>query len=136
MIFAAALAVVSAAILGVLPALKATGANAQAQMRNLGSGGATLRFGKVWTAVMIGQVALTVICLPFALEFAWNTKRDLDIRSRFPALHRWNGRLFLLTVTGLSLSGFYLVWVRGSSPGAASAVSTNTDANMALLRWS
>lgn len=85
MIFAAALAVVSAAILGVLPALKATSANAQAQMRNLGSGGATLRFGKVWTAVMIGQVALTVICLPFALEFAWNTKRELDIRSRFPA---------------------------------------------------
>ena len=38
------------------------------------------------------------------------------IRSRFPTFHRWNGRLFLLTVTGLSLSGFYLVWVRGTSP--------------------
>jgi|CXWL01.1.fsa_nt_gi hypothetical protein len=35
-----------------------------------------------------------------------------QIRSRFPTFHRWNGRLFLLTVIGLSLSGFYLVWVR------------------------
>ena len=85
MVFAAGLAVVSAAILGVLPALKATGANAQSQMRNLGSGGATLRFGKVWTSVMVGQVALTVIALPFVLEFAWETRRDLAIRSHFPA---------------------------------------------------
>lgn len=35
-----------------------------------------------------------------------------QVRARFPTVHRWNGRLFLLTVTGLSLSGFYLVWVR------------------------
>ena len=85
MVFAAGLAIVSAAILGVLPALKATGANAQTQMRNLGSGGATLRFGKVWTSVMVGQVALTVIALPFVLEFAWETRRDLAIRRQFPA---------------------------------------------------
>ena len=85
MVFAAGLAIVSAAILGVLPALKATGANAHAQLRNLGSGGATLRFGKVWTSVMVGQVALTVIALPFVLEFAWETRRDLAIRNQFPA---------------------------------------------------
>ena len=85
MVVAAGLAIVSAAILGVLPALKATGANAQAQMRNLGSGGATLRFGKVWTSVMVGQVALTVIALPFVLDFAWETRRDLAIRNQFPA---------------------------------------------------
>ena len=38
------------------------------------------------------------------------------LRSRFPRFHRWNGRLFLLTVIGLSLSGFYLVLVRASAP--------------------
>ena len=37
------------------------------------------------------------------------------VRRRFPTFHRWNGRVFLLTVTGLSLSGFYLVWIRGIS---------------------
>jgi uncharacterized membrane protein len=39
-----------------------------------------------------------------------------QIRSRFPTFHRWNGWLFLLTVTALSLSGFYLVWIRSSDP--------------------
>ena len=57
-------------ILGVLPALKATGSRVQSQLRNLGSGGSTLRFGRVWTAVMIGQVALTVIMIPPAMGIA------------------------------------------------------------------
>jgi hypothetical protein len=34
------------------------------------------------------------------------------VRRRWPAFHRWNGRVFLLTVTALSLSGFYLVFTR------------------------
>ena len=66
-IFAAALTVVAAAILGVLPALKATGKDLQKQLRSVGSGGSTLRFGAVWTTAMIAQVALTVICLPPAM---------------------------------------------------------------------
>ena len=54
------------------------------------------------------------------------------IRSRFPTFHRWNGRLFLLTVTGLSLSGFYLVWVRGTSPDLVSALSTSFNGVLIL----
>lgn len=54
------------------------------------------------------------------------------IRSRFPAFHRWNGRLFLLTVTGLSLSGFYLVWVRGTSPSVLEGVSTTLNGVLIL----
>ena len=46
--YAVGLAVAGAAMLGVLPALKATGSRVQAQLRNLGSGGSTLRFGRVW----------------------------------------------------------------------------------------
>lgn len=34
------------------------------------------------------------------------------VRNRWPKFHRWNGRVFMLTVTGLSLTGFWLVWVR------------------------
>ena len=37
-IFAAGLTVIGAALLGVLPALKVTGAHAQAQLKNLGAG--------------------------------------------------------------------------------------------------
>ena len=55
-----------------------------------------------------------------------------QVRSRFPRFHRWNGRLFLLTVIGLSLSGFYLVWVRGTSPNQLNAVSTSVNGLLIL----
>ena len=54
------------------------------------------------------------------------------VRSRFPRFHRWNGRLFLLTVVGLSLSGFYLVWVRGTSPNQLNAISTSVNGVLIL----
>ena len=83
-LFAIPLTVAGAAILGMLPALKATGKNAQAQLRNLGAGGSTLRFGKIWTAAMIGQVALTVILIPPAMGTSEESWRDRKIRSKFP----------------------------------------------------
>ena len=49
------------------------------------------------------------------------------IRKHAPRFHRWNGRLFLLTVISLSLSGFYLVWVRGTSPSFAEGLSTSLN---------
>ncbi len=55
-----------------------------------------------------------------------------QIRARAPIFHRWNGRLFLLTVVGLSLSGFYLVWVRGTSPSMLNAVSTTLNGVLIL----
>ena len=61
-LYALVLTTTGAGILGVLPALKATGAHAHAQLRNLGAGGSTLRFGWVWTSAMIGQVAPTPSC--------------------------------------------------------------------------
>jgi hypothetical protein len=34
------------------------------------------------------------------------------VRRKWPVFHRWNGRVFLFTVTALSLSGFYLTFTR------------------------
>lgn len=84
-LYAVGLTVVGAALLGVLPALKATGSGVQTQLRNLGAGGSTLRFGWVWTTVMIVQVALTVICIPAAMGIAEESLRDRRIRDQFPA---------------------------------------------------
>jgi putative ABC transport system permease protein len=84
-IYAALLAVTAAAILGVLPALKATGSRVHGQLKNLGAGGSTLRFGRVWTTAMIAQVALTVICIPPAIGITQESLRDRVIRARFPA---------------------------------------------------
>lgn len=38
-----------------------------------------------------------------------------QIRARVPALHRWNGRLFMTVALGLAISGLYIVWVRERS---------------------
>ena len=83
-IYAALLAVVAAGILGVLPAIKATGSLGP-RLQTSGAGGATLRFGKVWTTAMIAQVALTVICIVPATGITVEAIRDYAIRSRFPA---------------------------------------------------
>jgi hypothetical protein len=57
----------------------------QSQLANRGTGGATLRFGRVWTGAMIVQVALTAIGIPPALETASEAVRNLNIRGQFPS---------------------------------------------------
>jgi uncharacterized membrane protein len=39
------------------------------------------------------------------------------VRNRFPAFHRWNGRVYILTVVILSMAGLYMTWIRGSVGG-------------------
>jgi putative ABC transport system permease protein len=84
-LYASGLAIVSAAMLSLLPALKATGARVQSRLANLGSAGATLRFGRVWTTAMIAQVALTAIGIPVAMESVNQAMRKLTIRAEFPS---------------------------------------------------
>jgi putative ABC transport system permease protein len=72
-LYAAALAVFAALIIGVTPALKAT--NAQVQDRLKQSTGATsggLKFGGVWTGVIVTQVAVTVIFLAVVGLLGWS----------------------------------------------------------------
>jgi len=87
-LYATTLTTVGAALLGVLPALKATRSQVQGQLKTIGAGGSTLRFGKMWTAAMVVQVALTVICIPPAVGIAGEAWRDRVIRARFPT-HRY-----------------------------------------------
>ena len=83
-LFGAGLTILCAGLLGILPALKATGAHAHAQLKNLGAGGSTLRFGWVWTSVMIFQVAITVVCMIPAWGISDESWRDIRIRGQFP----------------------------------------------------
>ncbi|MDQ3126674.1 MAG: DUF2306 domain-containing protein [Pseudomonadota bacterium] len=55
-----------------------------------------------------------------------------QIRAKAPVFHRWNGRLFLLTVVGLSLTGFYLVWGRGSPPDSIGEMATTLNGVLIL----
>jgi putative ABC transport system permease protein len=59
-IYASALTILSAAIVGVLPALRATSRGLEARLRQSTAGGGGFRFGGVWTAVIAAQVAATL----------------------------------------------------------------------------
>ena len=50
------------------------------------------------------------------------------IRTRALAFHRWNGRLFFVTASGLSLSGLYMNWVRGARADVVGAIATSLNA--------
>lgn len=60
------LAVAAAAIVGILPALRATGRTVQATLRQLG-GGTGLQLGKTWSALIVAQVTIAVAVLPGVL---------------------------------------------------------------------
>lgn len=61
------------------------------------------------------------------------------LRRRAPALHRWNGRLFVAAALFAALGGLWLVWVRGSHLGPANAASITLNAILILafvtLAW-
>jgi predicted permease len=84
-VYAIGMTIAGGCILGILPALKATGTHAHAQLKTLGAGGSTLRFGWIWTTAMIAQVALTVICIPPAMGISQEALRDHRVRAQFPA---------------------------------------------------
>jgi putative ABC transport system permease protein len=65
-LYAVALAVIAALIVGVFPALRATGSHLRAAIGSLGSG-AKARLGPTWTALIVAQIAITVAFLPPAL---------------------------------------------------------------------
>ena len=83
-VYASVLTVISAAMLSLMPALKATRA-VQSHLPNRGAAGASLSFGRVWTAAMIAQVALTAMGIPTAMESATEAMRNLNIRAAFPS---------------------------------------------------
>jgi predicted permease len=69
-LYAAVLAVLCAVLVGIVPALQATGRAVHANLQRLGAGGSGMRFGKTWTALIVAQVAFTVALLPAGIAFA------------------------------------------------------------------
>jgi hypothetical protein len=50
------------------------------------------------------------------------------IRSRWPALHRWNGRLYLVSALMLALGGLWMTWGRGTWLALGGAIGITLDA--------
>ena len=70
-VYVAMLTVVAAVVAGVLPALHATGRRAQDTLKQA-SGTDGLRMGRVWTALIIAQVAIAVTGLPAIIKISWD----------------------------------------------------------------
>jgi hypothetical protein len=61
------------------------------------------------------------------------------IRNRRPALHRWNGRLYLLSALALALGGLWMTWGRGTWLNLIGAIGITLDALLIMgfagLAW-
>jgi putative ABC transport system permease protein len=74
-VFATALALLAALIAGAIPALRATRRWQLAGGLHALNRGYAPRLGKVWTAVVVLQVALSVAVMPTSIAFAWDRLR-------------------------------------------------------------
>ena len=83
--YALLLALVAAAMIGLLPALKATGASVQRGLQGITSAGGTMKFGGIWSFIIGAQVAFTLLCLPAAAGISSNVLRDQARWAEFPA---------------------------------------------------
>jgi uncharacterized membrane protein len=54
------------------------------------------------------------------------------IRARWPAIHRWSGRTYMLTAVMLSAAGLYMTWIRGSIGDMSLHVASTINA---ILIW-
>jgi uncharacterized membrane protein len=88
----------------------------------------------------IGNTQLLMhVYLGAAAVFAGVLQLVPALRRRWPALHRWNGRLFLTATLVATLSGFYLTLIRGSQLNLPSTVSIASNGVLILafaaLAW-
>ena len=67
-LYAFALAGLAAVIVGVVPALKATGKRVNASLQRLSSGATGLQLGGTWTALVVAQAAFAVAVIPLAVH--------------------------------------------------------------------
>jgi putative ABC transport system permease protein len=81
--YAMGLAVLAAFIVGVVPALAATGQRLQSTLRQMG-GATGLRLGSTWTALIVVQVAVAAAVLPPVIAIAWNSYRESRAEPTFP----------------------------------------------------
>ena len=109
------LAVIAAAVIGVIPALKATGRAVHGRLQQFSERGAGMRLGRLWTTLIVVQVAIAVAILPAAVH---NAREALGLAMLAPA-----------PAVGEMLRGT-LMTASATSPEAAASRLTN----IALLR--
>ena len=69
-LYTALLVIIAALVIGGIPALKATGPAMQTRLKDAGAG-STMKFGGLWTSVIVMQVAFTVVFLLSVVSLGW-----------------------------------------------------------------
>jgi tetratricopeptide (TPR) repeat protein len=66
------------------------------------------------------------------IMFAGAVQLIPQVRNRFPAFHRWNGRIYMLAAVVVSGAGVYMHWIRGSVGDLPQHIGSTGNA---LLMW-
>jgi uncharacterized membrane protein len=77
-------------------------------------------------AVVMHVIAAAIIMFAGAVQLV------PQVRNRFPAFHRWNGRIYMLSTVALAGAGLYMHWVRGSVGDLPQHIGGTVNA---LLIW-
>lgn len=77
-------------------------------------------------AVVTHLMSAAVIMLAGAIQLI------PQVRNRFPAFHRWNGRIYMLAAVAVSGAGVYMNWIRGSVGDVSQHIGGTVNA---LLMW-
>jgi len=84
-VYASLLTLLGAVVAGVVPALKATGRKLSARLHQVGAGAGGLQFGGIWTALMVTQIAGTVVFCGFGCMVGSQAVRNASVKPYFPA---------------------------------------------------
>jgi predicted permease len=82
--YALLLALVAGALIGVLPALKATGASIRRGLQEITSTGRTMKFGGIWSFIVGAQVACTLLFVPAAVGIYTTSVQNRPQWTAFP----------------------------------------------------
>ena len=82
--YALLLALVAAALIGLLPAVKATGASVQRGLQGITGAGGTIKFGGIWSFIIGAQVACTLVFVPAVVGIVTNSLRQESTWAEFP----------------------------------------------------
>jgi predicted permease len=84
-LYATLLALLGAGVAGVVPALKATGRDMRARLQQAGAGAGGLRLGGIWTAIVVTQIAATVVFTGVAFIVVRQASHSASVEAYFPA---------------------------------------------------
>lgn len=56
-----------------------------------------------------------------------------QVRDRVPVVHRWTGRVYLLTAFAASFSGLYMTWIRGTRGDVSQWIGGSLNAVLIIL---